>query len=441
MTDTDRKQSHPGYWPSAWPVECGGNRRQKSRAGRLDAGMGSAEVVFRNTGRWNVMAIECDPGQWFIGGTMAAFSGPTPYGWVEKIDPLSLEPIAFSGELPCGEHVWCGAILAHANGSIYSVNGSFLHRLSPDCEVEAETRLPMNRAHNGLLALSDGSLITKDLRLEGQGPTTLTRLDAETLEVMEAPLELPEGSMGRIAADQIPGGDAVYVPGTEHMWRIDVREKMRIAEGWRPRYRHAQSEFGLAWDSCLSDDSAWLMDCGDIQSVREIFSVHPNGRFEQPPTSRLGWRHPAPWNGAQRLLRISLTNGEVETLIPFGNAGGGIIAPPVHIPELHRAVCWDSLRGGLAGIDTSGSRMSVAWTQPVRPSMQPVVFPESGELVINDFTESGSDDLVVVNLESGEILDRVQTGSRIANGMFLSPGSDRDIFYCSTLGIARVSWH
>ena len=32
------------------------------------------------------------------------------------------------------------------------------------------------------------------------------------------------------------------------------------------------------------------------------------------------------------------------------------------------------------------------------------------------------------------------TGSRIANGMFLSPGGDRDIFYCSTLGFARVVW-
>ena len=72
--------------------------------------------------------------------------------------------------------------------------------------------------------------------------------------------------------------------------------------------------------------------------------------------------------------------------------------------------------------------------------MQPVVFPESGELVINDFTESGRDDLVVVDLESGELIDRVYTGSRIANGMFLSPGSDRDIYYCSTLGLARVAW-
>jgi hypothetical protein len=94
MTDTDRKQSHPGYWPSAWPVECGGNRRQKSRAGRLDAGLGSAEVVFRNTGRWNVMAIERDPGQWFIGGTMAAFSGPMPNTGGADVVPILKCPVS-----------------------------------------------------------------------------------------------------------------------------------------------------------------------------------------------------------------------------------------------------------------------------------------------------------------------------------------------------------
>nr|MCS5637251.1 hypothetical protein [Myxococcota bacterium] len=310
----------------------------------------------------------------------------------------------------------------------------------PACDVEVEIRLPVDRAHNGLLSLSDGSLITKDLRLEGQGGTTLTRLDAETLELMEAPLELPEGSMGRIAADQLAGGDAVYVPGTEHLWRIDVGKKMQVVEGWRPRYREAKGEFGLAWDSCLSDGAAWLMDCGDIQSVRAIYSVEPNGRFDEPPGGLLGWRRPAPWTGAQRLLRVDLESGSVETLTPFGNEGGGIIAPPVHVPELDRAVCWDSLRGGLAGVDTAGEGLSVAWTLPIRPSMQPVVFPESGEFVINDFTEGGSDDLVVVDLESGELIDRVYTGSRIANGMFLSPGGERDIFYCSTLGLARVAW-
>ena len=56
-----------------------------------------------------------------------------------------------------------------------------------------------------------------------------------------------------------------------------------------------------------------------------------------------------------------------------------------------------------------------------RSSMQPVVFPDSGELIINDFQDNG-DYLIVVDIKSGELLDRVKTGSNLANGMFLTPG-------------------
>ena len=132
MFATDRTTTATGYWPSPWPVECGGNRRQKSAPGRLDADSGTAGVTTRRTGRWDVMAVRRDPGEWYVGGTMAAFSGPPPFGWVERFDPVTLETLALSPELPCGSHVWCGAILAHANGSIYSVNGSYLHRLNAD---------------------------------------------------------------------------------------------------------------------------------------------------------------------------------------------------------------------------------------------------------------------------------------------------------------------
>ena len=229
------------------------------------------------------MVIERDPGEWFVGGTMAAFSGPPPFGWVQRIDPETLEPVATSPELPCGEHVWCGAILAHANGSIHSINGSYLHRLDPnDLSIVAEMALPADRAHNGLLSLSDGSLVTKDLRLEGQGGTTITRLDPDTLEIRDA-LLLPEGSMGRIAAERTATGDRVYVPGTEHLWRIDVTPDGMAVDEWQPRYRTAGDHWGLAWDSCLSDDAAWIMDCGDIESVRMIHNVEPNGRYPRTP--------------------------------------------------------------------------------------------------------------------------------------------------------------
>lgn len=405
-------------------------------------------MTTRTDDKWHVMAIERDPGQWYVGGTMPAFSGPPPHGWVERVDPVTLDALAVSPDLPCGEHVWCGAILAHANGSILSVNGSYLHRLDPDdLSIQAERELPADRSHNGLLALGDGTLITKDLRLEGQGGTTITRLDPDTLELVATPLRLPEGSMGRIAADHVVDdaggvGDVVYVPGTEHLWRLVVDgDELVIDDRWQPRYREAGDRFGLAWDACLSAGSCWVLDCGDVASVRRIHGTEPNGRFDQPPGRDLSWRLDAPWDGPQRLHRISLDDPDDRVSIaPFGTAGGGVIAPPVHVPEADMAIAWDSINGGLAGVSTVGGGLEVAWQLGVRASMQPVVFPDSGELVINDFTAEGSDDLVVVDVASGAVLDRVPTGSRIANGMFLSAGGDRDVWYCSTLAVARVAW-
>ena len=265
MTSLDRSEGRPGgrdgYWPSDWPAECGGNRRQKAALGRLDAADRSPSVVTRRNGRWNVMFVERDPGQWYLGGTMPAFSGPEPYGWVERLDLSDgagaerLEPEAVSPRLPCGSHVWCGSILAHSNGAIYSVNGSYLHKLDPlDLSVLAERRLPVDRSHNGMLALRDGTIVTKDLRLEGQGGTTLTRLEPESLELVGEPLVLPEGSMGRIAADLVEvdgvSTELVYVPGTEHIWRLVVTGVggsgldgsgvgcgLEIDQSWWPRYR------------------------------------------------------------------------------------------------------------------------------------------------------------------------------------------------------------
>ena len=90
-------------------------------------------------------------------------------------------------------------------------------------------------------------------------------------------------------------------------------------------------------------------------------------------------------------------------------------------------------------------RWLVAWHADVRASMQPVVFPESGELVINDFRpgEHGgppSDDLVVVDIATGSLIERVPTGSPVANGMFLSAAGKRRILYASTTAVALVTW-
>ncbi len=436
---TDRAAPLPGYFPSPWPVECGGNRRQKAAVGGLDARGAETSVVTVHNGRWNVMMIRRRPGELYLGGTMPAFTGPPPFGWLQRLEPETLEVLAESPELPCGEHVWCGAIAAHEDGDLVSVNGSYLHRLDPECRIVAERELPVDQAHNGLLVLADGTILTKDLRLAGQGPSTVTRLTPDGLDLVGEPLRLPEGSMGRISSDLGDAGELVYIPGIERVWRLRVTpDELVLDPEWQPRYRRAGGAQGLSWDGCLSADALWLMDNGDIDSLRAIYGEHPNGRFGARD-ARLSWQRPAPWSGPQRLLRLSIEDGSVDEVAPFGTPGGGIIAPPVHVPEHDMCIAWDSVNGGLAGVATGDGGLEVAWQVDARPSMQPVVFPDTGELVINDFRDR-DDQLIVVDIPTGEVLSRVSTGSSLANGMFLTPGGDRDVYYCSTLSIARVSW-
>ena len=315
-----------------------------------------------------------------------------------------MEVLNESPQLPCGDHVWCGAIAAHENGSIIKVNGSFMHVLSPECEVILEKELPINQAHNGLLILSDGTIVTKDCRLENQQNSTITRLDPNTLELLHEPFALPEGSMGRIASDLNDDGEFIYIPGIERIWRIKVLpDALELDEDWQPQYRNANQSQGLAWDGCISEGSLWVMDNGDIESVRSIYGVNPNGRVEE--NTHLSWRNPAPWKGRQRLIKFDLISGEKTSIEPFDKEGGGIIAPPVNVPEYEMCIAWDSINGGLAGISTTDRKLAVSWQLDMRPTMQPVIFPESGELVINNF-ENGEDELIVVDIATGELLSR-----------------------------------
>ena len=439
MTNSDRKEKLPGYFDSAWPVECGGNRRQKAATGKLLSKNSKTEMISTVSDKWNVMVIQREKNEFFLGGTMPYFNGPKPYGWLQKINSDSLEVLNESPQLPCGDHVWCGAIAAHENGSIIKVNGSFMHVLSPECEVILEKELPINQAHNGLLILSDGTIVTKDCRLENQQNSTITRLDPNTLELLHEPFALPEGSMGRIASDLNDDGEFIYIPGIERIWRIKVLpDALELDEDWQPQYRNANQSQGLAWDGCISEGNLWVMDNGDIESVRSIYGVNPNGRVSE--NTHLSWRNPAPWKGRQRLIKFDLISGEKTSIEPFDKEGGGIIAPPVNVPEYEMCIAWDSINGGLAGISTTDRKLAVSWQLDMRPTMQPVIFPESGELVINNF-ENGEDELIVVDIATGELLSRAKVNARLANGMFLTPGFNRDIFYCTTGTFSKVTWY
>jgi hypothetical protein len=427
-----------GYFNSHWPVECGGNRRQKIFNGSLNIKEKSHHLITKVNNRWNVMFISRDDNELYLAGTMPNFIGEKPFGWVQKVNPYNLETICESPNLECGEHIWCGAIAAHANGTIINVNGSYMHILDENCNVLKEIKLPIDQAHNGLLILSDGSIVTKDIRVSNNTTSTLTRLNPESGELIGEPLILPEGSMGRIACDIDDSGEYIYIPGIEHIFKIRVEKDQLVMEkNWSVKYREINSDYGLAWDGCISDGFIWLMNNGDIESVRSIFSRYPNGRFSSAPGT-LSWQRPALWKGNQQLLKVSIDNQTIDYVTLSNKPGGGIIAPPVSIPKYNLCIAWDSLNGGLFAVNQEN--LNIEWTVNIRPTMQPVVFLDSGELIINSY-ENNSDHIVVINLESGELIEKIDLKSPLANGMFLTPGIKNDIYYCSTLTIAKIHWN
>lgn len=434
--------SRVGYWQSTWPVECGDNHRPKvvtSRGLNLQP-TDRLVATTRHTGRWPVMFVQRDEGELYLQGTTVG-SEPEVSGWVERVDPVTLAPLASSGDLPAGGHEWCGSIAVHQNGDLYTVNGSFLHRLAPDCSIVAEAKLPVDHAHNGLLILGDGSIVTKDLRL-GDVPSTVTICNPD-LGVI-ASIELPEASMGRISA--VTGVSAeghlvdhIYVPGVTKVFRCgwDGRALTRD-EGWTPSYREA-GRGGLAWDTTISDGRVWLMDNGNVPAVEH--------RFSQIPTLRSSSRVPAgeqkpTWDEPVRAIGIAVNDpSDITTLIPTEHPSGWIIAPPLVHEGI--AVVWDTGNTGIAAFDVgSAGAPEMLWFQPFRTSMQPMLYPETGELIINDYRfldeNETSDDLVVLDIRTGQMKARVPTGATRMNGMFLCPGWDRDLYYCTFGTVARI---
>ena len=61
------------------------------------------------------MVVLREPGEVFVAGHTF---GDDSRAWVERVDPVTLEPLACSADLAAGPW-WPGGIAAHANGSLY----------------------------------------------------------------------------------------------------------------------------------------------------------------------------------------------------------------------------------------------------------------------------------------------------------------------------------
>ena len=136
-----------------------------------------------------------------------------------------------------GGPFWPGGIAAHRNGSLYIAFGCWAHRLSPELEVLASHRLPVERPYNSFVVLDGGELVTKDCDApRGLEPSTMSVLDPGTLLPLAPPLPLTEPSVGRLSSD----GETVIALGSNTVFRLRFDRdagRLLIDDRWRAQLR------------------------------------------------------------------------------------------------------------------------------------------------------------------------------------------------------------
>jgi hypothetical protein len=416
----------PGYWPSPWPGEDGGPRRLQTSPGATGPGFAStADVTV--TSREAVaatMVVLREPGEVFV---LRHTIGPDTISWVERIDPVTLETVARSRDLEGGP-TWPGGLAAHANGSLYVVFGAHAHRLSPDLEVLASARLPRHRPYNSFVILPDGCLATKDFGgvLPGQdpathvsGPTELLVLDSDDLHI-RGRVVLPEPSIARLSAD----GDTVYVVGTTTLFRARWDgDALRLDDEFQPRYRTVDGQT-YGWDAVVALGAVWFLDNGE-GSERYLGTFRGQGINTAP----------------LHLVRVDLVTQAV-TLTEICGLPNGVIANPPLIDEQRRiAVGYDSGNGVLAAFDIADDGSTrLRWRREQNHACHLLLFGDTGELITNDHDAARmGDEIVVLDIETGDERLRVDAGSPLQSVLFPAVGWNRDVYYCSFAAIARVA--
>ena len=414
----------PGYWSSRWPGEDGGPRRLQRPVNGAGPALDPAAVEVRSREALvATMVVLREPGEAFL---LRHTGGSDAISWVERIDPITLKPLARSVDL-LGGPTWPGGIAAHANGSLYVVFGNHAHRLALDLTVTATRELPRRRPYNSFVILPSGHLVTKDFGgvLPGEDPSAhvaqpaeLVVLDPETLEIV-ARCALPEASIARLSAD----GATVYAVGTSTLFRAHWNgDDLVLDDRFAARYRTIEGQT-YGWDAVLALGAAWFLDNGE-GSERYAGTFRGQGISAAP----------------LHLVRVDLETATVTLTEICGLANGVIANPPVVDEQRRIVVGYDSGNGVLVAFDIAADgSASVRWRREQNHACHPLLFPDTGELVTNDHDATRmADAIVVLDIETGRERVRVDAGSPLQSVVFPAAGFDRDFYYCSFAAVTRV---
>ena len=446
------------YWPRPWTGEDGGPLRRCGAEGQPGLGIRPGEgleVTAVKDAFATDLLIRREPGELYAlrhtiprGG---AQNRPAE-GWVERLDPLTLEVTATTPRLPGGPY-WPGGIAAHANGSLYMVFGAWTHRLTADLDVLASHRMPVGGPHNSCVILDGGELVMKDCDAPaGLIPSTVSVLDPDTLLPVAPPLRLPEPSIARLSSD----GETVIAVGTTVVYRLRLDRdagRLRIDEQWQPSYGPAPGR-SFGWDPTITDEHVLWMDNGRNHTDRTMRDTGVS-----PDPLRLWW--------ARRDDDQAVRSVEISGL-PYGTESN----PPAWDPVRGVVVAYDAGNAVLRGWRMVGDELKPLWRRDgFAHAGHLILYNDTRELVVQDWRDiaamrrplarralkhvlpelgrfaaarraslpTGSDQLAVLDLDTGEDKARVGVPSPSQGFLFPAPGFGRDVYYQSLTTIARVA--
>jgi hypothetical protein len=446
----------PAYWPEPWTCEDGGPRRWCCATGQpgLDIGPGERlEVAALYDAFATDVLVRRGPRELYAlrhGIPLSGAQAKPVDGWVERLDPETLAVTAKTPNLPGGAY-WPGGLAAHANGDLHMVFGRWAHRLSADLDVLASHRLPVERPHNSFVVLDEGELVTKDCDAPaGLEPSTVSVLDPQTLLPVAPPLRLPEPCIARLASD----GESVIAVGTTVVFRLRLdrdRSRLAIDDEWQPSYGPSP-DHSYGWDPVITDEHVFWMDNGRNHTDRTML-----GSGEQPGPVRLWW--------------VRRDGGEPRSVEISGMPYGTESNPPAWDPERRMVVAYDAGNAVLRAWRLVGEDLEPAWRRDgFAHAGHLILYPGTRELVAQDWRDVemlrrpavrrllrpvfgvlaqsgavrrrslglGSDQLVVLDLDTGEDQARVSIPSPSQGFLFPAPGFERDVYYQSITTIARV---
>ena len=414
--------SHAGYADTRWPGEDGGPTRHQRTSGLGSLKLSSGEH-YVTTER---LAIATTMVVWGSATSLYLLThgiGGTASSRVERIDPDTLATLDASEELP-GGLIWPGGIAAHVNGDLYVVFGNHAHRLRPDCTLVASCTLPRESPYNSFVIVDSGHLVTKDFggRLPSGASfgdsTQVCVLDPEDCSVV-ATFDLEEGSIARLSSD----GQMVVIVGIDHVVVVDIHPSTgAVSERLRTRYRTVDGQ-GYGWDPVLEDGTAWFLDNGEGSEAFDG-SLLGKGLADAP----------------LHLVGVDLKSGNVTMTEVAGLPRGLIANPPIVDPKRKLVVGYDSANAVLACFSIGADNtLEKRWSRNQAHGSHLLLVEDTGELVTFDFTPGGTDEMVLLDIESGEELGRTGTGSPVQSVLFPAPGRNRDVYYCSLSTVSRIA--